>query len=293
EFGWLDPIPVLVAPGNHDYFTPGCLYDRVAWSPNVRIFREPSLQPFALPGLTIWGAAFTGPERHDSPLENFAAPPDGRHVGLFHADVVSPGETSVYGPLDPADLPRAGLRFAMLGHIHAGRCDEANRFAYPGSLEPLDVSEVGPRWALLIEIERDSCQVETIPVARRQVIAEAIDVSALTTRQQWTDLIEGRRAAWRDRDVALQIRGVLQGELAANPSLLREALAEFDVAPRVQAEPFPDLGSLARQATTLGLFVRTVQATIDEAVGEAEKARWRDILRAGVAAFRGQEEFLP
>jgi len=292
EFAKLDPMPVLIAPGNHDYFSPGCLYDRVSWSPNVHVFREPTMQPFELSGGMVWGAAFTGPERHDSPLRDFAAPASGVQVGLFHANVVAGGESSVYGPLQVSEIQSAGLQFAMLGHIHAGCLDRNCRFAYPGSLEPLDVSEVGPRWAHLIDAKESSCEVEQIPIARRQVLADEIDVSALATRQQLIDLIAARRAAWQACDVSLRVRGVLQGELAANPALISEELREFDVALEILAEPFPDLDALASQATTLGLFVRTVQASIQHAADEAEKARWQDVLLAGVAAFKGRQEFL-
>jgi len=293
EFAKLDPTPVLIAPGNHDYFSPGCLYDRVSWPSNVQIFREPTMQPFELSGGTVWGAAFTGPERHDSPLRDFSAPVGGVQVGLFHADVVGAGASSIYGPLDPSEIRRAGLQFAMLGHIHAGRLDPSLGFAYPGSLEPLDTSEVGPRWALLLDVAEGSCDVEQIPIARRRVLADEIDVSSITTRQQFVDLIEGRRDAWQACDVSLRIRGILQGELAANPALIPEALSGFAVALRITAEPYPDLDGIAMQATTLGLFVRTVRASIESAADEAEKARWQDVLRAGVAAFKGQEVFLP
>ena len=293
EFATLDPIRVLIAPGNHDYFSLGCLYDRVSWSSNVHVFRESAIQPVELPGGTVWGAAFTGPERHDSPLRDFSAPASGVQVGLFHADVVAAGESSAYGPLKSSEVPSAGLRFAMLGHIHAGRLDQSYRFAYPGSLEPLDVSEVGPRWGLLVDVTEGSWAVEQIAIARRRVLAEEIDVSTFTTRQQLVDLIEGRRDSWQDCDVSLRIRGVLQGGLAANPPLIREALTGFDVALQVLAEPFPDLESLATQATTLGLFVQTVQTSMRNSADEAEKARWQDVLHAGVAAFKGQEVFLP
>ncbi len=39
-FAGLDPIPVFLAPGNHDWFGPASAYERVAWTPNVHVFRH-------------------------------------------------------------------------------------------------------------------------------------------------------------------------------------------------------------------------------------------------------------
>lgn len=293
QFARLAPIRVLIAPGNHDYVSPGSLYDRHDWSANVQIFREPALTPVSVADGTIWGAAFTGPERHTSPLDGFSGARPGPAVGLFHADVVAPGATSSYGPFDPAGIAPSGLTFAMLGHVHAGRLDHAHHFAYPGSLEPLDVSETGPRWALLIEVGVAGVAVEPIEIARRGVIAESFDITEITTRQELAEVIAARRDAWTGNDVALRVVGTLQGELAANPSLIRAGLDGLVSRLDVVAEPFPDLDDLASQPTTLGLFVRRAREKIATAADPAEQDRWHAALRAGVAAFKGQPEFLP
>src|SRR5258707_1962747 len=87
-FARLGERPVLISHGNHDFFTPGCLYDQVTWSPNVHIFRSPTPSAVAVGDGTVWGYAFTGPERHTSPLDNFARPPGDTNVALLHAAMV-------------------------------------------------------------------------------------------------------------------------------------------------------------------------------------------------------------
>src|SRR5712691_6937510 len=53
-----DPIPVYIAPGNHDRLGPESLYRRVGWSPNVHVFDSPRLTPIPIvDGLTLWGGA--------------------------------------------------------------------------------------------------------------------------------------------------------------------------------------------------------------------------------------------
>lgn len=61
-FEQLVPVPVFVAPGNHDWFGPQSLYRQVRWSSNVVVFTEDRLTPVGLAdGLTLWGAAHRAP----------------------------------------------------------------------------------------------------------------------------------------------------------------------------------------------------------------------------------------
>jgi DNA repair protein SbcD/Mre11 len=54
SFGQLSPLPVFLAPGNHDWFGPVSLYQQVGWAANVHVFTEDRLTPFELAdGLTI------------------------------------------------------------------------------------------------------------------------------------------------------------------------------------------------------------------------------------------------
>src|SRR6266545_6294611 len=38
-FADLDPLPVYIAPGNHDWYGPTGAYAQVNWSPNVHVFK--------------------------------------------------------------------------------------------------------------------------------------------------------------------------------------------------------------------------------------------------------------
>src|SRR6266511_2429765 len=61
-FAEVAPVPIFVAPGNHDWYGPESLYARLEWSPNTHVFREDHLQPLELKdGLTLWGAGHCAP----------------------------------------------------------------------------------------------------------------------------------------------------------------------------------------------------------------------------------------
>ena len=70
----LQSTPVLIAPGNHDWFSPASIYVTAKWSANVFIFNQDRLSAFEIqPGLTIWGAAHRAPANTDDFLSRFHA----------------------------------------------------------------------------------------------------------------------------------------------------------------------------------------------------------------------------
>ncbi len=84
-FAELAPVPVYLAPGNHDWYGPASLYALVEWSHNVFVFRESRLRPVKLcDGVTLWGAAHLGPANTGNFLNGFHTERAGMHVALFH-----------------------------------------------------------------------------------------------------------------------------------------------------------------------------------------------------------------
>lgn len=123
-FGRLHPIPVVIAPGNHDWYGPQSLYQTVEWSPNVRVFRESKLQPIELnEGVTLWGAAHTAPAGTQGFLEDFKVDTSGIHLALFHGSERSwfsaEGEgKAAHAPFDVQQIAASGITHAFLGHYH-------------------------------------------------------------------------------------------------------------------------------------------------------------------------------
>src|SRR5690349_6118431 len=87
-------VPVLVAPGNHDPYVPGSVWQRTAWPANVHLFRHDRLEPVELPGGTVWGAAFTARHCSASCLRGWHAPAErAGHHGVGVRDV-GPGRVA-------------------------------------------------------------------------------------------------------------------------------------------------------------------------------------------------------
>ena len=111
----------VIAPGNHDPYTPESPYARTPWSENVHIFTEDRMQTFSFPelGCAVHGAAFTAPEcPADRVLSGFTAPQDGLvHIGLLHGDVT--GADSRYRPLRTADIAAKGEKVLSTSEMGA------------------------------------------------------------------------------------------------------------------------------------------------------------------------------
>lgn len=83
-FAELHPLPVFLAPGNHDWFGSSSLYHQMTWTPNVHVFHEATLIPVPLAdGITLWGAGHQAPANTRGFFEDgFQVDRGGVHVAL-------------------------------------------------------------------------------------------------------------------------------------------------------------------------------------------------------------------
>ena len=158
---------VFAAPGNRDWYGPRSPWRTVSWPENVTVFRKNAMTAAEVPewNLTVYGAAFIGPEQTTSLLRGFSVPrggqtrdnriPDGKTIGSQIPDrrtkgnQIPDGRTdgsqipdgrisigllhgeltsreSAYHPIRSEDIEKSGLHYLALGHDH--RRSEAKRF---------------------------------------------------------------------------------------------------------------------------------------------------------------------
>lgn len=148
-------VPVLLSPGNHDYYSENSPWFRESWPENLHIFKKQELSSVAFEDLDcrVYGAAFTGPQC-PALLEGFQAGCDERYALLvLHGDPLT--ADSVYDPVTAAQVREAGLDYAALGHIHAaGRfAAGAGMCAWPGCPMGHGFDETGSKGVLLAELD--------------------------------------------------------------------------------------------------------------------------------------------
>ena len=291
EFASLAPIPVYLAPGNHDYYGPDSLYATRKWSPNVHVFREPRFEPVSLSdGVTLWGAAHCAPANTPNFLEGFRAEGPGAHIALFHGSERSwfseqGGSKALHAPFDAEEIEQAGFHHAFLGHYH--RPKDAQRHTYPGNPDPLEFGEDGERGAVIATINDDgSAKRERRVVAVSQVHDLSLDVTGCESQQRIRDRLaeqtQGLSGAAR-----LTVKGDIDPCVDFSEHVLRDALGgSFDSAQiRIgDLRPGYDIETISQESTVSGQFVNDVR---DAGLSPQDERR---VLITGLRALDGRKD---
>ncbi len=174
--------PVLICAGNHDFYTPGSVWERMSLPENVRLFRNEDFGCLEIPGLDarFWGASFT---KTFAPalLKNFA-PPEKKSgtldVMLLHGDLTS--AVSDYCPVAREDIEKCGMDYLALGHIHLRtplQFAGITAYAYPGCPEGRGYDELGEKGCYFVSLSPGNVRAEFVPLCKTRYEIHRIDVT--------------------------------------------------------------------------------------------------------------------
>ena len=281
------PCPVLLAPGNHDFFSPQSVYAALTWPENVRVFSSGELERFDLPELqcAVWGRAFTAPREDVAPLRGFSAPRDGvLHLGCLHGDAM--GGTD-YAPISPEDMAGSGLTYLALGHIHqySGLQRAGGTYwAYPGCPQGRGFDETGEKGVLLVDVDEGSVNARFVPLARRRYEILSVD---LTGAESALGAIEAALPPdTRDHIYRILLTG--EGETPDLSALERALSGRFyGLTLRDRTRLPRDLWRRKEEDTLTGLFLREMQPLCEQ---EPDNQVYQLAVRFGLAALEGGED---
>ena len=281
--------PVLIAPGNHDYWHKGSLYATLAWPENVTVFTSPSFTPVAVAGVRIFGAAHRQPKGTQDLLYGMRASRGDKAIALFHGSErgqmpLQESGKEDHAPFSEEQLGRAGFAFALLGHFHTPR--RTQRLVYPGNPEPLTFGEVGERGPVLVDLEPSRPTVEWRRVATFTLEEREVDVSGCAHSDALVERLEEAIPEGPDRGVRLRVVGDLAPGIRIGTADLLDRLRRGDrcVELVMDARPALDLDSLSQAPDARGQFVRALMARPDFESDLVQAA-----LAAGLDALRGEE----
>ena len=282
-------LPIYLAPGNHDWYSPRSPYALVEWSPNVHLFTEARLTPLALAdGVTLWGAAHRAPAGTGPFFADFRPDRGGIHLALAHASERSAlafqeSGKEPHSPLDAAELEEAGIAHAFLGHYHVAR--DRERHTYPGNPDPLEFGESDGRGVVLATLADDG----TVTRERRSVaVSQVHDLAVALDGCHHLDDVR-QRIAMAIAPLAGSVRVTLSvevpAELPVDPRALMQLGEHLDgfVVRTADLLPSYDLEAIHAEATVRGQFARDTLAITDD-------GRRRKVLITGLRALEGRAD---
>ena len=285
-------VPVFIAPGNHDWYGSGSPYMTMDWPENVHIFSEEALTYVELPALNavVYGAAFTGAERHSRVLEGFAAPEDGRvHLGVLHGEFGA--VDTRYGAISQQEAADSRLDYLALGHIHKRsepvRCGKTT-VAWPGCPEGRGFDELGEKGFYTGTVtDSGDVSLEFVPFARHRYEILQVDVTGREPREA----VEAALPEGTGRDLYRILLTGETGEEGVDTAALQTALADrfYALEVRDTTRPAEELWARAEEDSLRGLFLRELREKYKAAETDAERETVVRAVRFGLAALERRD----
>lgn len=285
-------VPVLIAPGNHDYYSHTSPYSILKFTDNVHIFRASEVEKVELKGMpvTVWGAAFTG-EASGPLLGDMGSVKGSNRINIMtlHGAVGEP--ESRYNPIDEKNIARTGLDYLALGHKHAfsGFKKAGNTtYAYPGCPEGRGFDETGEKGVIIAEVSRGSVGGKFVPLAKRKYGILTVDLSASEDAGQ-TVLESIPQSAGQDI-YRIVLDGEYSGKIDIGKILDAAAPKFYHVTMKDITRPRRDIWAQAEEDTLKGLFLRKMRAKYEEG-DQAEREKVVLAVRYALAAMERGEEW--
>ena len=296
-------IPVVLSPGNHDYYTESGSYAKIRarLGDKLTVFTSSELQTFDFDdiGVRVCGYAFTSAVLAESPLSDAVVPADNAYIKLLcaHADLASP--VSRYAPITLSEIEQLGFDYAALGHIHnrAPKEDEDGRVRYCGFAEGRSFDELGEGGVWIVDVSKDECAVSRKILSARAFYTEELDVSSISTHASLIDALCARvstHASSGGAHVRISLCGRADDGLVnharlAIPKIIADSGAEYieiidDTMPLIDGE------YLERDTTLRGELYRTLLPKLTSE-DSAERKLASRALRIGLAAIDGKGIF--
>lgn len=305
EFEKLSPIPVFIAPGNHDAADAVSLYQRGRWPDNVTIAIKPALTEWRLSkDFSLWSAAHLSPSDRHNFLESFRVPePSGPNkpfpILLLHASVMASrtAEVRAHTPLTLEDIRASGFPLALLGHYHTSRILRSDKLlaVYPGSPEPLGFQNDGGHDVAWIQLTPGEPirppNVELLSLATLKFETVTIQVDDCRHRDHLIDKIlqVAHERKLVDGIVRLQLSGQVVETLDLDLEAITGRLEKNFTYLRLEdlTRPAWDLDKLTEEPTARGEFVRDMRGLIERE--PVQKSFYTEALHYGLQAFEQEE----
>lgn len=296
KFDELSPIPIFIAPGNHDPITAHSAYAKIDFNENVHIFGDEYCY-FDIDALKV---RVSGIGFHDESGSNIGklgqAEKHSTYTNILtiHGNITSGNSDEDYNPITKAEIGESSFDYIALGHIHSfsGVNKTKNTtWAYPGIPEPRGFDETGISGVIIGEVSDMGVRLELKPVSERLYYIIDIELSDIMDNERIIEIISGEIQARSEKDI---YRFILKGSINPDFYLDKELIysrvkdmcfyAEFIDNTHPEYDLRTDVGDNSVRAE----FIRTMQDKIKHCKTEEEKAVVQRGLIIGLDALSGK-----
>lgn len=215
---------VFIAAGNHDFIDGNNIYKGASLGDNVTVFDE-NIQSVEIADkkCRVYGCGFTE-QFYNCDFDSFSAEDDEFvNIGVFHCAL--PPYTD-HNPITAEQIEKSGLDYLAAGHIHLH--DGFNKagkttYAYCGIPEGRGFDETGEKGIITGEISKNQCNLQFVPVCKRQLHRETLNVSDCLT---YSDIVR-KIDAFDAKDLySITLTGELADGVYFNIDALTKTLSE-------------------------------------------------------------------
>jgi len=309
----LENVPVLISPGNHDYYSSHSFYNndfllargQKGVPENVHVFKSASFQtvsPAGIEGVSISSFAYEGFTRSDRrPLEKKVQRDESKiNILLLHGwfELVPVERSQQTSPFSLDELEMQNFDYAALGHLHSFKeiVSSSGRLigAYPGCPFGRGLDEPGERFIIVGEASKGGADIQRVKIDKRAIRKVGVEMKGVGSMKALEDCIKDAVAASKacpEDIVKVTISGrVSPGVWLEIPDdFLKEDFFSIDY-DFAEITPDYDIESLLSDfeafPTTEKKFVKSIYQRI-EAEPDAEKKRMLErALYYGLDALR-------
>ncbi len=291
-------IPVVLSPGNHDFYFENSFYAKAQkrLGERLTLFSSPELQIFDFDELRVrvMGYAFCSAALTESPLSGVNIPKKEGYVSLLcaHADIASP--VSRYAPITLSEIEALGVDYAALGHIHNGYDRLGNdRVKYCGFPEGRSFDELGEGGVWIVDIAGKHIECTRKILSQQSFYIYECDIPEHDSEAELGEAL-CRLIGEKNYPKGTHLRLVLCGS-CADSSVINNSLeamvlekCELDALEIIDRTlPLLDGEYLERDSTLRGELYRTLKPMLISADPE-ERRRGTMALKIGLSAIDGR-----
>lgn len=297
EFASMPDCHIIIAPGNHDPYTPQSFYRRTDFPDNVHIFDTDEISVFDFPekNVSVYGYAFTSPVLDRCPFKDVHPRNKDRiNILLAHGEV---GKTASDNcPIPNEVIAGSGFDYIALGHYHdfSGVKQLGNTYyAYSGCLDGRGFDEPGEKGAIIGAVEKDSenglnLAAKFYRFSKRRYETARLDVSGSKSNPdvvgKLAELIAEKKYG-DETALKVTLTGTVAGDFIISEDFIAKQFPRLFFLKLIDGTvPLLDRDQLERDPTIRGAFYRALEPMLESA-DESERETAAAALRYGLAAI--------